>query len=101
MPRNVRLDHAGIREVLQSEAVFQALHGLADEVAAEVRSHPRVQAHGVDGAVEVEAETTDRARLTVGILHPAGKGLEAKHGVLTRAAGAAGLDVNAGSRSGS
>jgi hypothetical protein len=41
----------------------------------------------------VEERDTDRAAVSVAITHPAGTGMEARHGLLRLAAEAAGLDA--------
>lgn len=90
---SVRLDHKGLREVLRSAAM---LHEIADVTEA-VAENARAQGHSVTfgEALPVEASVilTDRAHGQVTITHPAGIGMQAKYGVLTKAAAAAGLDV--------
>ena len=44
--------------------------------------------------IDAAAQTTDRARAVVALKHPAGMAVQAKYGTLTRAAAAAGLEVN-------
>lgn len=93
----VRLNRKGIREVLTSEPVRTLLHAKADEVAAAVRAQGHRVSDGSPLPVDVVPERdTDRAAVSVAIQHPAGVGMEAKHGVLRRAAEAAGLDVKDG-----
>lgn len=79
----VKLDHAGIAEVLKSEPVAREVHEIAARRAESVRAHEKVQEHA-PGSVQVEDYTTDRAASAVVILHPAGLPLQAKYGVLTR-----------------
>lgn len=92
----VKLDHAGIAAILASSKVAAQVHGLAETIA----SGAEVDAH--DGPVEVLVEdyraklkrdTTTRAASAVTLAHPAGLGLEARYGTLTRAARAAGVEV--------
>lgn len=98
----VRLDHGGMREMLQSAPVADEVRDRADGVASSVRAQGRTvddqdvagRAVTVPLPVEVHSYRTDRAAAAVTLNHPAGLGMQAKHGVLTRAAGAAGLDVN-------
>jgi hypothetical protein len=93
----VRLNRKGIREVLTSEPVRALLHAKAEEVAATVRAQGHITSDGTPLPVEVVAERdTDRAAVSVAILHPSGIGMEARHGLLRRAAEAAGLDVKEG-----
>lgn len=93
MPRNkVRLDSAGIAAILKSEpGVVSAIHSLAESVAANVRGNASVQRHAMP--VAVQHMTTDRTKSIVVIAHPGGLGVQAKHGALTQAASAAGLEV--------
>lgn len=92
MAAKVRLDSAGIRDVLTSKAVASTVAQLASAVAGNV-SH--TLSNGDDLPTDVDTYTTDRAAAGVTITHPAGLRAEAKHGVLARAASAAGLDVTA------
>lgn len=93
MPLNIKLDHDGIGEVLKSSGVRGAIDGIAADVAANVKAADTVRRNGVASSVEVASYTTDRAAAAVTIAHPAGVGMQAKHGTLTQAAGAAGLEV--------
>jgi hypothetical protein len=73
-------DHHGMEEVLKSAGVAAEIHSLARE--------------GADNAGDpawVDTYTTDRAAASVTI--PAAR--QAKHGTLTKAASAAGLEVTA------
>jgi hypothetical protein len=91
MPRpKVKFDSAGVLAMLQSAGIRKAVSDAAKRVAAGAS----IAAH--DGAVEVVVDetTTDRAKAFVTLAHPAGLGLEAKHGVLTKAARAAGLEMS-------
>lgn len=87
----IRLDHPGMAEMLRSGEVADAVSGLAESVAGHARADAAITRHGAD--VVVADYTTDRAATSVTIAHAAGIGIEAKHGPLTRAAGAAGLQV--------
>lgn len=84
----IRIDYAGLGEVLRSREMAQAVDDLAEAIADGVRagiSDPLIAA-----TVEVDHYTTDRAAAAVTIAHPAGLAIQAKHGALTRAAAAAG-----------
>lgn len=95
----VELDHQGIGEIARSMKMQRLIEGLAERVAANVRAQgikvgdrdggPRE----IDLPVVVDSDVTDRARSVVKIKHPAGLAVQAKHGVLTKAAAAAGLQV--------
>jgi len=99
MARNVKLDHRGIENLLQSAAMHRATQEAAEKVADNVRAmNIRVGdkdggAHEYDMPVEVSMTTTDRAHAFVSIAHPSGEAVQAKHGALTKAAREAGLDV--------
>ena len=96
MARNVRLNSRGIEEVAKSSEMRRAIEDLAERVAANVRDQG-VRVEGTPGdialPVEVSVYETDRARASVTIKHPSGLAVQAKRGVLTRAASAAGLQV--------
>ncbi|MFJ1581782.1 hypothetical protein ACIOC1_00395 [Streptomyces sp. NPDC088197] len=85
-----RLDYAGVRQILRGAEVRQMVDGVADEIATHVRG--RLPA-GVP--VQVRAYTTDRGAATVVIADVRGMAYQARDGVLTRAAGAAGVEVRA------
>ncbi|MCD2139523.1 hypothetical protein [Rhodococcus pyridinivorans] len=86
----LRLDRAGVRELLISQPVRAMVDGVAAQVAANLRSSLRPD---IAETVQVSSYTSDRAAASVAICHPAGKGMQAKHGSLTRAAAAVGLEV--------
>jgi hypothetical protein len=88
--RKVKLDSPGIAEILKSAEVASEVAEAAYSVA-DYADHT-TQA-GVEIPVEVDTYTTDRAAAGVTLAHPAGLGIEAKYGVLARAASAAGLEV--------
>lgn len=79
MISNFKLNHAGAAEVLKKLA------------ADEIRAVAQQVADGAGDAVWMHTYTTDRAAAAVTV--PAGR--QAKHGALTRAAAAAGLEVHA------
>ena len=96
MARNVRLNSRGVLEQLKSAEVRREVNKLAEEIARIAKMNgPLVQ--GVPGdvvlPVKVEEMTTDRARAAVVIAHPSGLAVQAKHGLLTRAAAQAGVEV--------
>lgn len=88
-----RLDRAGIREILKGNGVRQ----LVDSTAAEVAANVRARVPG-DATVQVESYTTDRAAAAIVIADVRGMAWQARDGVLTRAAGAVGLEVKAWQR---
>lgn len=96
----VRLNHAGIAQILKAPAMHAAVKAAAEQVAANVRAQ-NIRVGDKDGGprerelpVEVTMTTTDRAKAFVTLAHPAGQAVQAKHGSLTKAAREAGLDVN-------
>ncbi|KMS71759.1 hypothetical protein ACH49_24345 [Streptomyces leeuwenhoekii] len=88
-----RLDAAGVREILRGPEVRQLIDGLAGDVAANVRA---LVPAGTP--VEVRGYTTDRGAATVVVADARAMGWQARDGILTRAAGAAGLEVRAWQR---
>lgn len=91
MARVVRLDRAGMSQMLKSLPVRTAITGFAQGVVSSARADEPVQRHGAE--VVAEDYTTDRAASAVLIKHPIGMGIQAKYGTLTRAAAAQGLQV--------
>jgi len=87
----LRLDRPGIVEMLRSAGVAAAIEGAAESVARNVSESAR---NGDPIPVKVGTYVTDRAAAGVTMAHPAGLGIEAKRGSLSRAASAAGLEVN-------
>lgn len=92
----VRINPSGFDQVAKSREIRAEVNALAERVADNARSQ-NVWVEGVPGDVELPIEvveqTTDRARASVQIQHPSGLAVQAKHGILTRAAAAAGLEV--------
>lgn len=83
------LDHKGIAELLKTTEFRSALHEIAEPVAAEIRSAQP------DAEVELEDYTTDRAAVRVVVKDVRAAGWQARDGLVTRAAAAAGLEVRA------
>jgi len=90
MPVKIRLDHAGIRAVLNSGEVADVVEATAEAIAATVRSEVDAE----NGTV-VDTYRTDRAAASVTIRDVSGKLWQVRDGVLTRAAAAQRLEVNA------
>ena len=88
MPNNVKLDHAGMAELLNSDKVAGLVKGLADRVASQVRGAVNAR----DGVV-VDTYTTDRAAASVTIRDPRARLWQARDGVLTSAVASVGLEV--------
>lgn len=85
----VKIDSDGMAELLKSAGIMTAVENAAYVVRDNAASDPAVVRHGVP--VGVRTGYTDRARAVVALAHPAGIGIQAKHGTLTRAVSAAGL----------
>ncbi|MCS7484655.1 hypothetical protein ACFFQW_45180 [Umezawaea endophytica] len=90
----VEIDRDGVAELLASAEFGAVIQGVADEVAGIARSGSHRVASGEPLPVDVfDDPNRDRVGVTVAVRHPAGVGMEARHGVLKRAAEAAGLTV--------
>lgn len=83
-----RRNRRGFREVLNRGETSAAVNLLAERVAANART--RVPD---DVDITVDHYRTDRGAASVAIADPEGLALQAKGGVLTRAAASAGLEV--------
>lgn len=93
MLQSFRLDTAGVREILKGPEVRRVVDDLAGEIAAHVR------ASVPDGTpVTVRGYTTDRGAATVTVQDVRAMAWQARDGILTRAAGAAGVEVKAWQR---
>jgi hypothetical protein len=89
----VRLDSRGIREVMKSAEMAAEVRDVAEQIADNALSQGHRVSSGEALPVKVDTYTTDRAAASVTLNHPAGMGMQAKYGVLTKAAGDAGLEV--------
>ncbi|UJQ86801.1 hypothetical protein PQE16_gp11 [Arthrobacter phage Reedo] len=96
MASKIRLDRAGLAEVLDSAPVYAATMTLASSVASAVNAT-------ADGEpIEVKQRTrvasggrlrSPRRAVDISLAHPAGLRVEAKRGPLARAAASRGLKV--------
>lgn len=93
MLERFELDTAGVREILRGSEVRDLIDGIADEVADNVRV---LVPAGT--TVEVRGYTTDRGAATVVVADVQAMAWQARDGILTRAAGFAGLEVKAWQR---
>ncbi|QCX81050.1 hypothetical protein C9F11_37335 [Streptomyces sp. YIM 121038] len=93
MLEELRLDSAGIREILKGPEIRRVVDGLANDIAAHVRTSVPS-----DVAVSVRGYTTDRGAATVTVQDVRAMAWQARDGILTRAAAAAGLEVKAWQR---
>ncbi|GAA1780008.1 MULTISPECIES: hypothetical protein [Actinomycetes] len=90
MLEKFELDTAGVREVLKGQAVRDLVDGYAQTVADNVKA--KVPS-GVP--IEVRKYTTDRGAATVVVADVRGMAWQARDGILTQSASAAGLEVKA------
>lgn len=88
MLQRLQLDRAGIRELLAGEGIRQMVDGAATDIQARVRA--RLPA---GTTVTVKKYTTDRGAASITIADVRGMAWQARDGVLTRAAGEAGIEV--------
>lgn len=89
-----RADRVGLKKLLRSEQLGSEVTQLAQRIAANVRAEGQKVEHGeVELPVVVDEYTTDREAASVTLAHPAGLAVQAKHGTLTKAAAAVGLEV--------
>ncbi|MEU1496055.1 hypothetical protein [Streptomyces sp. NPDC005732] len=93
MLESFRLDTAGVREILKGPDIRRVVDGLADQIATHVRS-----AVPPGTVVSVRGYTTDRGSASVTVEDVRAMAWQARDGILTRAAGAAGLEVRAWQR---
>ena len=93
MLEQLRLDYAGIRDILKGTEVRQLVDGVAEEIAANVRGKTPD-----DVIVSVRGYTTDRGAAAVTVQDVRAMAWQARDGILTRAAAAAGLEVKAWQR---
>ncbi|MGJ3228917.1 hypothetical protein ACQEUV_26710 [Micromonospora aurantiaca (nom. illeg.)] len=84
----VEVDFAGIGEIARGDDVRQMVNQATEQIASRVRALV-----GDDVPVTVSEYTTDREAASITIADRRGIALQAKHGVLTRAAGSVGADV--------
>jgi hypothetical protein len=88
-PGDIHLDYEAIGELLR-ERCAAPINEIAQKVAANAAADANLPS---DATVTVAPFVTDRAIAVVRVNHPAGDALEAKHGILKRAAAAEGLEV--------
>ena len=95
----IKLNSAEIAARLKDDDVRTAVRDLAEKVKSNVETQGiKVGdrdggAHEYDLPVTINSQTTDRVREVVVLPHAAGLAVQAKHGVLTKAASDAGLEV--------
>lgn len=88
----VRPYSPGVVEVLRSPGVEAVVHEAAEAIGAVARAQGHRVTSGALLPIEVFRDPgTDRAGVTVAVRHPAGIGMEAHHGLLSKSAHAVGL----------
>lgn len=92
----VTINWKGLEAAMRSTEAKKAVADLAEKVADNARDMaPDV--NGIPGdeelPVRVDVYETDRARAEVWLAHPSGLAVQAKHGLLTKAASEAGVEV--------
>lgn len=99
----MRLDRVGIGEVLRSGGVRSEVDRAGRVVASSIESrvvdspgqdHPSTSLEGSTRVVSAVGNFDQRPVSQVTIQHPAAAILQARYGLLTRAAGSAGLEVS-------
>ena len=90
----VRLNPLGVAAVMRSLEAHALVNGAAERVANFAREQGYTVGPGVELPVITNPYTTDIAGCGVILAHPAGLAMQAKHGVLTKAAAAEGLEVS-------
>lgn len=102
MAYKLKLDHAGIGEVLRSAGVSGVVNATADAIAEAAAGKARAGDEEIPVAVRSRTAFTGRkirdgrAAADVVLMHPAGQRAEAKHGFLAGAAASQGLQVKGG-----
>ena len=91
MADGIHLDYEAIGKILRVTCKPQ-INALARKVADRAKADPNTPD---DATTSVHPWTTDRAIAVVGLNHPEARALQAKYGILTRAAAAEGLEVKA------
>lgn len=91
---HVHLDHAALERKLKGPEADRARRDLAEAIAEKARAK-RIQVGGVDSG---DADLIDLPVMVyddgnVFLAHPAGEAVEAKYGVLVKAAAELGLEV--------
>jgi len=88
----VKVNYTGVGEVLKGAEVTE----MVNEAAAQVAANVPTEVEGETVETDVTSYVTDRAAAQVLLMHPTAAAFQAKYGTLTRAAGAAGLEVSGG-----
>jgi hypothetical protein len=86
----IHIDYKAVGEILKVN-MRGPIDAKIDEIAANAEANPDL----AGAPITVQHFTTDRAGGTVNIASPAGLAIQAKFGVLTKAAAAAGMEVRA------
>lgn len=88
---SLRLDVPGLVDLRNSVGVRTLLSEVAEDVAEAARAAPETQRHRMPVRATLAKAGRRRASAVVGVMHPGGLGVQAKHGTLSRAVAAVGL----------
>jgi len=88
----VKVNYSGVGEILKGPECA----ALAHDAAVRVQSALPTTVDGETVLSEVTDYTTDRAASAVNVLHYQALAWQAKYGIITSAAGSAGLEVSGG-----
>lgn len=87
---DIKLNHGGMEEMLQSSGVREFITERAERVLAAAQADPHDDTGEYEAGLHIEQDTTDRAVVRVVSGDFKGHILEARYGILARALDAAG-----------
>jgi len=90
MAFQVKLNHAGMAELLKSAEVRAILTPRAERALAAAKADPHDDTYDYENSLHIQNDTTDRAVVRVVAGDRKGHILEARYGILARALDAAG-----------
>lgn len=90
MASGLRMNRAGLRELLKSDEVRAMLTPRMERVLEAARADPHDDTFAYQNGLQLRQETTDRVAVRVVSTDYKGHILEAKYGILSRALDAAG-----------
>lgn len=94
-----RRDRQGIQEILNSDRMLAALRSVAEPIAATVRAaHPDAEVVVDSYTAQSKGRFSARHAVSIAVLDVRARVWQARDGLLTGAAGANGLEVNADDR---
>lgn len=90
MARNVKLNSAGMKKLLNSAEVIAMLESKAAPVLAAAKADPHDDTYDYEKSLQIQTSTGSRARVRVIATDRKSHILEAKYGILSRALDSAG-----------